>query len=84
MVSATAFIALPRVGLSALVVNFEEDLGPEQGMWEVQTYVRENVNPLLNACYLLFQVVGEDLAPRVDEGFSREDAVAHALGYFSR
>jgi hypothetical protein len=78
------WIAEQFTQVTLLAVNFEDDLGLEQGMWKVQEYVRENVNPLLNACYLLFQVVGEDLAPRVDEGFSREDAVAHALGYFSR
>jgi len=70
--------------LAVDVEDAEDESGPEQGMLKVQSYVQENVNLLLNACYLLFQVVGEDLASRVEEGFSREEAVAHALGYFSR
>ena len=78
------WIAEQFTQVTLLAVDIEKEPGPEQGMRKVQSYVQENVNPLLNACYLLFQVVGEDLASRVEEGFSREEAVAHALGYFSR
>jgi len=54
----------------------------DQGIDAVQAYVQTNIDPILSACYRLFQIVAEDLAPRAKEGLSREDAVAHALGYF--
>lgn len=49
---------------------------------EVQIYARDNIHPLLNACYALFAVVGEDLAPRAADGFSHAEAMFLALSYF--
>lgn len=48
----------------------------------VRSYAREHITPVMDACYMLFQAVGEDLAPRVDEGFTHADAMLAALSYF--
>ena len=53
----------------------------QDGGQKIQAYVQDNIDPLLNACYLLFQAVASDLAPRAGE-LTREEALAHALGYF--
>jgi hypothetical protein len=63
--------------------DFEDVAGVQEGTERVQAYARDNIHPILNACYQLFQCVGDDLAPRVAEGITREEAVGHALGYFA-
>jgi hypothetical protein len=55
-----------------------EDVG------SVQAYAREQIDLLLSACYELFTVTAEDLAPRVREGVTREEALAHALDYLGQ
>ncbi len=63
--------------------DFDDVSGVQEGTERVQAYARENIDTILNACYRLFQRVGDDLAPRVKDGISREEAVAHALSYFA-
>lgn len=48
----------------------------------VRDYAQQNIGPVLDACYLLFKTVGEDLAPRAETGFTHADAVLAALAYF--
>lgn len=68
--------------LTLLSADFEQLDDVMQGVAEVQAYVRENAEPILTACLQLFQFTAEDLAPRVSEGITRQDALAHALSYF--
>jgi len=68
--------------IAMLSSDLEQVESVDRGVDVIQVYVRTNIDPILSACYRLFQVVAEDLAPRASEGLSREDAVAHALGYF--
>lgn len=67
-----------------LLASGLEDVDDAQdGLAQIQTYARENIAPILNACYRLFQVVAEDLAASAgEEGFTREDAMVRALEYF--
>ena len=67
--------------VALLACDFEDVGGVQEGKDRVQEYLRTNIHPILNACYQLFQCVGDDLAGR--PGLSREDAVAHALSYFA-
>ena len=69
--------------ITLLACGFEDVDSVQDGMEQVQGYVQEQIDPVLNACYQLFGCVAEDLAPRLSEGITKEDAVAHALGYFS-
>ena len=61
--------------VAALAANFED-------VEQARAYIQEQINPILSACYALFQVVGEDLAPRVDEGLTHAQAMDQALSYF--
>lgn len=47
-----------------------------------QEYIKAQISPILNACYALFQTVGEDLAARADEDLGLSDAMNQALSYF--
>ena len=47
----------------------------------LQVYLRANADTLLSSAYLLFQRVGLDLAARVDEGFSFEEAMELGVAY---
>ena len=42
-------------------------------------YVRDHIDGLLNACFALFLCVGDDLAPRLAEGVTQEDAMLQAF-----
>jgi hypothetical protein len=53
----------------------------DEGVSLVQAYARENIDAILNASYLLFQLTAEDLASKLDQGVTREQAVTHAMGY---
>ena len=61
--------------VAGLAGEFEE-------LEEAQAYIQAEIHPILDACYALFQVVGEDLAPRVSEGLTTQDAMNQALSYF--
>jgi len=74
------WIAEQFTQVALLACGFEDVGGVQEGGGLLQVYVRENIDPLLNACYELFRRVGTDLAPRA--GLSRQEAVAHALSYF--
>lgn len=65
-----------------LVTGEFEDTTPEEGLVVVRDFLTAHSDDLLNAAFLLFQRVGEDLAPRAAEGFGLEDAVQRALEYF--
>ena len=66
-----------------LACDFEDVGSVDEGVGRIQAYAQEHIDPLLSACYQLFAVTAEDLAPRVPEGLTREDALAHAMGYFA-
>jgi len=61
-----------------------EASSPDQGVAEVQAYLEARAEPLLRAAFLLFERVGLDLAPRAAEGFTFEEAMAHAVAYLPR
>ncbi len=64
-----------------LAGDFEDVSSVQEGHDRVQAYVRDNIDPLLNASYRLFQCVAQDLAGSGDEGMSRAQALAHAMGH---
>jgi hypothetical protein len=68
--------------VTLLAGEFEDVPSVDGGVDVVQGYLAENTDELLNACYLLFLAVGDDLAPRVAEGVTHTDAMVAALGYF--
>ena len=68
--------------VTLLTADFEHLDDVTQGVAEVQAYVQSNADSILGACFQLFQFTAEDLAPRVSEGITRQDALVHALGYF--
>jgi hypothetical protein len=70
--------------ITLIAAEFEDVGSVQEGVERVQTYVRANADELLATSYQLFQLVAEDLAPRVAEGISRTEAVAHALGYLAQ
>lgn len=49
---------------------------------QAREYIQAQIHTILSACYALFQVVGEDLAPRVKDGLTSVDAMDQALSYF--
>lgn len=67
-----------------LACGFEDVGSVQEAVERVQGYAREQIDPLLSACYELFTVTAEDLAPRVREGVTREEALAHALDYLGQ
>ena len=71
---------LAQIVLLSADVDHLEDV--QQGVAEVQAYLRENAEPLLTACYQLFQFTAEDLQARLTEGLTKQDAMVHALSYF--
>jgi len=62
----------------------EDASGAPEVMARVQAYARANVDALLNACFSLFHCVAEDMESRGEAGFTREEAVLHALSYLAR
>ncbi len=68
--------------LTMLSADFEHLEDVQQGVAEVQAYVRENAPDILSAALQLFRFTAEDLAPRVQDGLTKQDALAHALSYF--
>ncbi|MCA8981164.1 MAG: hypothetical protein H6831_00590 [Planctomycetes bacterium] len=68
--------------IALLSADFEHLEDVTQGVAEVQAYVQANAEAILSACFQLFQFTAEDLAPRVADGLTKQDALVHALGYF--
>lgn len=58
----------------------EVGAGPED-LARVQSYVRDNRDVVLNACFRLFLRVGQDMAGRAEKGFSLQEATVQALSY---
>lgn len=67
--------------LTLLAGEFGADT-PQDGVQAVQSYLQANSEELVCATFLLFQRVGLDMAPRVQEGFTFEDALQCGLSYF--
>ena len=59
-----------------------EAASAQEGVDEVRRYLREHVDRILNACYLLFLCVAEDMTGRPAAERTREASVARALDYF--
>lgn len=70
--------------ITLLTADFEHLEDVMQGVTEVQAYLRAHAEVFISVCFQLFQFTAEDLAPRVARGITREEALAHALGYFTR
>jgi uncharacterized membrane protein len=66
--------------LSQIMILAEDFKSPEA----VQTYLKAHVHDLLNTALRIFGCVGEDLAPRVTEGITNQDAMLLALTYLDR
>jgi hypothetical protein len=66
--------------VTVLAGEFPADT-PQEGVRAVQEWLQEHAATVLRATLLLFERVGADLAPRVAEGFTFEEAVALALSY---
>lgn len=77
------WIAEQYTQVALLASEFEGIGSVNEGVERIQAYVRETMDEVLNACFLLFQFTAEDLAPRLSEGVTREDAVTHALTYMT-
>ena len=75
------WIAEQFTQVSLLACGFDDVASAMRGRERMQAFVQENIHPVLNACYRLFQVVGADLAARDEPASTQEDAVAHALSY---
>lgn len=61
--------------------GFDDVASVDEGVQRVQAFLRENAAELLEASYRLFGVTAEDLEPRLAEGLTKEQALAHALDY---
>lgn len=66
-----------------LACDFEDVGSVDQGVGRIQAYAQEHIDTLLSTCFQLFAVTAEDLAPRVAEGLTRDEALAHAMNYFA-
>lgn len=82
-VSEREWIAEQFTQVTLLAGDFEDVGSVQEGVAAVQQYVRENIVPVLEACYALFRCVGADMAARADESPTRADAVARALEYLA-
>lgn len=58
--------------------------GEHQTTEQVQAFMQAKVNDLLNGALRIFGCVGEDLAPRVANGITTEDATLQALTYLGQ
>jgi hypothetical protein len=54
---------------------------PQDGVRVVQAFLEAHAEELLRACFLLFQRVGLDLAPRAAAGFTFDEALRCGLEY---
>ena len=61
-----------------IVLATEELESEETG----QAYIKSEIQTILDACFSVFLKVGEDLEPRISEGLTTFDAVAHARTFF--
>ena len=66
--------------VTLLACGFEDLDDAQEGLTQVQEYARENIGPILNACFRLFLRVAADMQER--DGPTQEEAVARALDYF--
>ena len=57
--------------------------GEFEGIDAVQAYASEHITPVLNACFLAFQCVANDLSERAESGFTLEEAMVQAMTYFA-
>lgn len=78
------WIAEQFAQVTLLASGFEDVSSAQDGLAQIQGYVQENVNPILNACFRLFQCVADDIAAGGGaQDMDRADAVELALGYLA-
>jgi len=70
------------VHLTLYAGEFDASTGPE-AVQALEAYLADHSARLFEAGYLLFRRVGADLQPRMEEGFTLEDAMHAAMAYFS-
>ncbi len=69
--------------VSLLTGQFEDIEHAHEGVEVAQGWIRENIDPVLNACFALFVLVAEDV--QQDEAaaeLTTSDAMLRALSYF--
>jgi len=70
--------------VTLLASGFEDVSSAQDGLEQIQGYVQDNITPILNACYRLFQCVAADIAAGgAAQDMDRADAVEVALGYLA-
>lgn len=67
--------------VTVLAGDFEPD-SADDGVRLIEDFLKKNASRLLEASFLLFRRVSLDMAPRVAEGFTFEEAMRCALSYF--
>ena len=68
--------------VTLLACDFEDVPSVQDGMQQVQDYVRANIDTVLNACFMLFTQVAVDLQSEDVTSFSQQEAMERALNYF--
>ncbi len=77
------WIAEQLTQVTLLAGGFDTDGDAAATVADVGAFLRARSADLLAAAFALFQRVSQDLSSRADEGFTFEDAVSQALGYFA-
>lgn len=54
---------------------------PHEGVAAVQAYLQQHAAQLMTAALMLFQRVGLEMQPRMEEGFTVDDALKQGLRY---
>ena len=60
----------------------EDEADPQAVVSELQAFVRDNIDAVLNACFELFLCVAEDMSAQTDASPTQSAAVARAMTYF--
>jgi hypothetical protein len=76
------WIARQLTELTLLAGDFDAD-SPNEGVQAIQDFLQQHSEEILRATFLLFQRVGLDMEPRVEEGFTFEEALQCGLGYMT-
>lgn len=74
------WVAEQLTEMTVLAGGFDAE-SPDQAIGAVRTFLQAHAEELMTATLTLFQRVGLDMAPRVEEGFTYDDAMRHALTY---
>ena len=65
----------------AVLAGDHEDLEPHEALAAVRDYLQGHAEELIRLSVLLFKRVGADLADRVEQGFTFDEAMRVALDY---